>query len=71
LFIEFFDLLDPVDRKWILFIAVGQGVPHQILKNIFFDQEGISLGNLQHITVVRKMLQCIEVGIELIVQTTF
>jgi hypothetical protein len=69
--VQLFDLFYPIDRERILFIAVGQRVPHQIFENIFFDQERISLCYLQYITVIRKMLQRIQIRIEFIIQTTF
>ena len=65
------DLPYPLDRQRILLIAVRQHIPHQILKNVFFDQTGGPLGNLQRFRVVGEVLQSVKIGIQLVIQTSF
>ena len=40
------DLSNPLDSKRILFVAVRQDIPHQVLEYIFLDQAGRTLGHL-------------------------
>lgn len=44
--VELFDLLHAAKRERVLFIAVGQGIPHQVAEDILLDEVSQSLGGL-------------------------
>ena len=69
--VQLADLSYPFNSKGILLIAVRQHIPHQVLKNILFNEDGCSLGHLQGLGIIREVLQRIQVGVQLIVQTSF
>ena len=50
--------------------SIRECIPHQVFENIFLYQESISFGHLQCITIIREMLQGIQVGVEFIIQAT-
>ena len=54
-----------------MLVAVGQRIPHEVFENIFFDQLRISFGSLEHICMIREMLQCIQVGVQFVIEAAF
>lgn len=69
--VELFDLTHSFYRNGVLLVTIGQYVPHQIFEDIFFDEGGVAFTNLDHICIVREMLECIKIGIQLVVKTAF
>ena len=69
--VKAFDFNYPVNGERIMFGTIRKGVPHQVFEYIFFNQVGIAFGNLDLVAIIREMLQCIQVGIQFIVQATF
>jgi len=65
------DLPNSFNSKRILLITVRQDIPHEEFENIFLDENGCSFGNLQRFYVIGKVLEGIQVGIQLIIQTAF
>src|SRR5271167_2351649 len=71
LHIQLPDLPHPLDSQRVLLVAVRQHIPHQVLENVFFDQARRAFSHLQLFRIVRKVLQRIQIGIQLVVQTAF
>ena len=69
--VELTYLSNPFDSKGILLIAVRQHIPHEVFKDVFLDKDRRSLLHLQRLRIIREVLQGIQVGIQLIVQTAF
>ena len=69
--IQGFDFLDALDAEWVLLIAIGKRIPHQVFEDVFFCEEGIAFSYLQHIALIGELLQGIEVGVQLVVEAAF
>ena len=61
------DLAHPLYGEGVLLIAVGQHVPHQVFKDVFFNKGSRTAGYTQQVGIFRKALQGIQVRIQLVV----
>src|SRR6185437_1907519 len=69
LHIHLADLAHPFDGQRVLFVAVGQNVPHEVFEDILLDEAGRTLGDLQAVRVFREVLQGVQIGVKLVVKT--
>lgn len=69
--IELFDLAYSFNANRVLFVAVGQHIPHDVFENILLDKGRIAFTYLQQICIIGKVLKGIKVGIQFVVETAF
>src|SRR5664279_5353798 len=67
----FLDFFYTFNRKRIMFGTIGQRIPHKVAENILLYQKSPALCHLNNFSIFREMLECIQIGIQFIIEAAF